>query len=64
MLKKSHIYKIQHQLQMYDLLLAEMKIINNEKQIMIHDTEFDVNIFILNENNSCITNQLSQLIKE
>lgn len=37
MLKKSHIYKIQHQLQMYDLSLAEMKIINNEKQIMIHD---------------------------
>lgn len=49
---------------MYDLLLAEMKIINNEKQIMIHNIEFDVNIFILNENNSCITNQLSQLIKE
>lgn len=46
MLKKSHIYKIHHQLQMYDLLLAEMKIINNEKQIMIHDIGFDVNISI------------------
>lgn len=34
---------------MYDLSISGMKIINNEQQNMIHDIEFDVNIFNLNE---------------